>query len=158
MTSTAIPDRPPYPFQQIKPTRVIEMSDNLISRISEGSKVWISRSSLGRKDFSIDLAIEVDGKIQALIINSSFFGIDEIIWGNLYEDKTIYFPDEDVLEIEISKFSATVSRPSVDYVTSKEFLSIEEIIFTSTDGGTLKIFGDIDEFEVPCVNSAFTEK
>ena len=127
------------------------MSNNLISRIAESSKIWTSDAMLCTRTFSLSLAIEIDGIIHSLIIESSFLGVDEIIWGNIYKNTATLFKKEDGLDIEST--SITVSRTFVSYVEPNIFLSIREIIFTAKCGSVLKIFSDIDEFEVPCVNS-----
>lgn len=133
------------------------MSDNLISRLTEASKIWISRSSVGKKELSINFAVEIDGDIQSLVIGRPFLGIDERMWGILRESKMVIFPNTICFEMKLCRVSVAISKLFIDYTSPNEFLSIEEITFTRKDGSTLKIFGDIDSFEVPCINSELLE-
>lgn len=132
------------------------MSDNLVSYIAEASKIWIPISSLGRKDFSIDLTIEVDGKMLSLVIGRPFLGIDERAWGLTRENKIDEFPRASFFYIDIRNVFLSVSRIQIDYTIPNEFLSIDEIIFKGRDESVFKIFGDIDTFEVPCINNQLT--
>lgn len=133
------------------------MSDKLIAEIVEGSRIFVPRQSLGLKAFSIDCLIELDGTKRGLTLGRPFAGVDDRLWGVLGEPKQNLSSDNDVVELEISRLSLKSRKLLSNHAEINGLSSIDELTLIGPDERSLRFFGDIDDFEVPCINCELAE-
>lgn len=133
------------------------MSDKLIAEIVEGSRIFVPRQSLGLKAFSIDCLIELDGTKRGLTLGRPFAGVDDRLWGVLGEPKQNLSSGNDVVELEISRLSLKSRKLLSNHAEINGLSSIDELTLIGPDERSLRFFGDIDDFEVPCINCELAE-
>lgn len=134
------------------------MPDNLIAEIVEGSRIFVPRQSLGMKAFSIDCLIELDGTKRGLTLGRPFAGVDDRLWGVLGELKQSANSIDNMVEIEISRLSLKSRKLVSNHTQINGLPSIDELMLIGSDGRRLRFFGDVDDFEVPCINCELAEK
>ena len=133
------------------------MSDKLIAEIVEGSRIFVPRQSLGMKAFSIDCLIELDGTKRRLTLGRPFAGVDDRLWGILGEPKQNLSSGDDMVELEISRMSLKSRKLMSNHVEINGLSSIDELTLIGPNGRSLRFFGDVDDFEVPCINCELAE-
>jgi hypothetical protein len=128
------------------------VSDNLIADIAEGSRIFVPTSSMGLKAFSIECLIELEGIKRRLTLGRPFAGVDDRLWGVLGAPMRDMRSLGEMVELEIACLSFKISKLVSDYAQVNGLCSIDELKLTAPDGRRLRIFGDVDDFEVPCIN------
>jgi hypothetical protein len=63
-----------------------------------------------------------------------------------------------MVELEISRLSFKICKLVSDYAEVNGLRSIDELTLTGSDGRSLRFLGDIDDYEVPCINCELIER
>lgn len=134
------------------------MSDNLISEIVAGSRIFVPTSAIGQKAFSINCLFELEGTKRKLTLGRPFAGVDGRLWGVLGAPSREIRSLENMIELEIGRQSFIIGKLVSKYAEVDGLCSIDELTFTNPEGRSLRFFGDVDDFEVPCINCEIVEQ
>lgn len=114
-----------------------------VERIFGTTELFIARDLIGRRRFKVDLHASIGDSWVTLSFRRPFVS-EGRLWIVLEDGKRPPSAEMAMFQVESVRIEITKE------ITTGQ-LSIVEAVFKAGDGSAVRVFGSVDDFEVPCV-------